>query len=56
MQTEQIINLLIDATNNDKQLMLDTLMDGQALLALGITDRDQESVECAHDYIKKLGA
>lgn len=56
MQTEQIISLLIDETNNNKQSMLNILIDGQALLTLGITDKDQESIECAYDYIRKLEA
>ena len=54
MKANEIINLLIDLTNNDNQAMLDALTDGQALLSLGITDNDIESVECAHDLLVNL--
>ena len=53
MDTNTIIELLIESTNNDKQAMIDALCDGHALLALGITDNDSESVECAYAIINQ---
>ena len=53
MTTNEIIELLIESTNNDKQAMFDALCDGQALLSLGITDNDIESVECAYAIVKQ---
>ena len=49
MTTNDIIQLLIEQTNNDKQAMLDVLTDGRALLELNITD--QSAVESAYDLI-----
>ena len=54
MDTNTIIELLIESTNNDKQQMIDALTDGQALLSLGITDNDTEAVECAYDLLVNL--
>ena len=51
MKTKEIINLLIELTNNDKQVMLDVLQHWQTLLELGITNNDIESVECTYDFI-----
>jgi len=51
MDTNTIIELLIESTNNDKQQMLDALTDGQTLLSLGITDNDTDAVECAYSVI-----
>jgi len=53
MNQDQIIELLREATNHDMKRMLDVLQDGQALLALGITDNDIESVECAYAIINQ---
>jgi hypothetical protein len=52
MTTNDIIQLLTQMTT-DKQAMLDVLTDGQALLELGITDNDAESVECAYAIINQ---
>jgi hypothetical protein len=54
MNQDQIIELLREATNNDKHRMLDALTDGQALLELGITDHDTEAVECAYAFLTTL--
>ena len=53
MNTNEIIELLIESTNNDKQQMLDVLTDGKTLLELGITYHDTESVECAYAIINQ---
>ena len=53
MTTNDIIQLLTQITT-DTQAMLDVLTDGQALLELGITDNDIESIECAHDRLVNL--
>ena len=53
MTQDQILELLIDATNNDKQAMLYALQDGQTLSSLGITDNDTEAVECAYAVINQ---
>lgn len=43
----------IVSRDEDAQAIRDTLEDGAALLALGITDEDQEAVEDAHDIASK---
>lgn len=53
MNQYQILALLIDATNNDKQAMIYALQDGQTLLSLGITDHDIEAVECAYAIVNQ---
>lgn len=54
MNTDQILTILSETTNNDKKRMLDALTDGQALLKLGITDHDTEAVECAYAFLTTL--
>ena len=49
MNAQQIIDLIRNAGAEDNQSILYTLEDGAALLALGITDADQEAVEEAHE-------
>lgn len=52
MKTAQdIIDLIKEAGAEDAQAIRATLEDGAAMLALGITDEDQEAVELAHDLI-----
>tara|TARA_Y100000782_G_scaffold108494_1_gene132214 strand:+ start:36733 stop:37098 length:366 start_codon:yes stop_codon:yes gene_type:complete len=52
MKTAQdIIDLIKEAGAEDAQAIRATLEDGAALLALGITDEDQQAVELAHDLI-----
>lgn len=51
MKAIEIIKLLTEVTNNDKQVMLDVLQNGRTLLELGINDNDIQSVECAYDFI-----
>jgi hypothetical protein len=46
---QEIIDLIKESGAENTQEIRDTLEDGAALLALGITDEDQESVEVAHD-------
>lgn len=53
MTQDQILALLIEATNNDRQLMMDALQDGQTLASLGITDDDIEAVECAYAIVNQ---
>lgn len=49
MKTAQdIIDLIKEAGAEDAQSIRAVLEDGAALLALGITDEDQEAVEEAH--------
>jgi len=54
MKTVEIINMLIELTNNDKKVMLDVLQHGQTLLELGLTNNDIEAIECAYDFILNL--
>lgn len=52
MKTAQdIIQIIRDAGAEDAQAIRDTLEDGATLMALGITDEDQEAVELAHDLV-----
>lgn len=49
---QDIIDIIRAAGAEDDQAIIDTLEDGATLLALGITDDDQEAVEEAHDMLK----
>jgi hypothetical protein len=51
MKAIEIIKLLTEVTNNNKQVMLDVLQNGHTLLELGINNNDIESVEVAYDFI-----
>ena len=59
MTAQEIIDLLKDEIQDAEsreewqKRALEALEDGQALLALGIGDDDQEAVEEAYDNIKK---
>lgn len=52
--TQNIIDIIREAGAEDDQAILDTLKDGATLLALGITDDDQEAVEEAITLLKTL--
>lgn len=52
MNANEIIEMIKEAGAEDNQAIIDTLEDGAALLALGITDSDQEAVEEAHAQLK----
>lgn len=52
MNAQEIISAIRDAGAKDSQSILDVLCDGAALLAMGITDDDQEAVEEAWEIIK----
>lgn len=48
---QDIIDLIREAGAEDDQAIRYALEDGAALLALGVTDEDQEAVEEAHTII-----
>lgn len=50
---EQIIEMIREAGAEDDRALLTAMEDGEALVELGITDDDQESLEEAHDIISK---
>jgi hypothetical protein len=52
---ELLEDALSDSTTHDEYLRdaISVLEDGEALAKLGITDQDQENVECLHDELRK---
>ncbi len=48
MTTKEVIQIVLEAAKNDMYAAIPVLEDGAALAELGITDDDQEAVECAH--------
>ena len=52
MNAQEIISIIREAGAKESQSILDALCDGAALLALGITDDDQEAVEEAFALVK----
>lgn len=51
MKTTQEIYAILADMSTDEKAILAALEDGQALLALGITDEDQVAVELLHDEL-----
>lgn len=51
MKTTQEVYAILADYITDEKAILDALGDGQALLALGITDEDQVAVELLHDEL-----
>ena len=54
MKSTHIIDLIKEAGAEDARAIRDTLEDGAALSAIGVTDSDQEAVEEAHAEISAL--
>ena len=52
MNAQEIIQAIRDTGAESTQAILDALCDGEALMALGITDEDQEAVEEAFAITK----
>jgi hypothetical protein len=65
MTHEKIAEILENALGDDTtypyyedylRAAIDVLGDGEALAKLGITDEDQEEVECLHYYLMQIYA
>jgi hypothetical protein len=50
MNAQEIIDTIRETTT-DKNSIADALMDGEALLAIGVTDADQQEVELALEIV-----
>lgn len=53
MNAQEIIAAIIEEGAKDSQSILDTLCDGAALAAIGITDDDKNAVEEAYSAIQR---